>query len=291
MPDRRRRIIVLGGALAALPALAQGKPPRIGVLLAASLDGPDAPGFLHELREGLRALGREEGRGYVLEVRGTVAQLVAAHCDVLVSETSSAAQALRQQAAGKPIVVAAAAERPQDGLTGLMAFDPRQNAALVDLARELVPRAHIGLLYDPARPAAAPPELERLELAGAADVPRFAERLAASPADVLVVAAQPGLVALREPIVRECLAAGVPVLGPDASFAELGALASYGCDVAANFRAAAGYVDRILKGAQPGELAVEPPRRFELVLNVKAARALHLELPRDALLRADRVIE
>lgn len=300
MADRRRRLLVLGGALAGLRLARAAPPARLGLLLAGPRDSPESRLFLHEFREGMREHGRDGA--YVISVRSyaheepriarAVEQLVAVRCDVLLSETSAGAAALQRRARGTPVVVAAALERPEGELTGLMAVDSRISAQLVALARELLPRgSRLGFLCDAGRAAEAPPELERLELAGAADLPRFAERLAASQADALVVAAHPRLFALREPIVREALEAGVPTLAPAAAFADLGALASHGCDVADNFRAAAGFVDRLLKGARPGELPVAPPSRYELVLNLRTARALHLELPNDALLRADRVIE
>ena len=271
MPDRKRRMLVLGSALAALPgarAAAPGRVPRVGLLLAGTAEGSKSRLFLRELREGLREVGRDEGRGYVLDVRSYAA------CDVLVSETSAGARALKRAAPRTPIVVAAALERPVGQATGFMRLVATLDGKLTELAHELLPRAK-----------------RLVDLQAPADLARLGDRLAALQADALVVAADARLFAMREAIVREALAAGVPAFGPAAEFAELGAVASYGCDVAANFRAAARYVDRLLQGAKAAELPVGPPQRFELVLNLKTARALHLELPNEALLRADRVID
>ena len=305
MPDRRRRMLVLGGALAAMPL---GRPdtttraPRVGMLLAAWAEAAESRLFVHEFREGLRELGRAEGRGYFLTVRSygrenariasAAQRLRAARCDVLVSETSAGARALESGAGGTPVVVAAAVDRPVGQVTGVMAFDKRMDGELVELAHDLVPQAtRVGFVCDPAGTRDMPPEVTPIELSTPAGLPRFGERLAALQADALVVAADARFFAMREAIVRKALAAGLPTFGPAAEFAELGALASYGCDVSANFRAVARYVDRLLRGAKPDDLPVEPPQRFELVVNLKTARALHLDLPGEALLRADRIIE
>lgn len=302
MANRNRRRLLLGGA-AVLPVLAFGaaKLPRIGVLLAGPADGDESRRFLQEFREGLLELGRARGRDYALAVRSygnepsriaaAAARLDAERCQVVVSETSAGAAALHAKAPGVPIVVAAALDPLGGQVTGIRRFDSRQDAKLAQLAHELFPRAaRLCFVCTPAQ-RLEDPESVRLELGGAAEMPRLAERLAALQADALVIAADPRLFALRDPIVRASLAVGVPAFGPAGEFADLGALASFGCDLGGSFRAAARYVDRILKGASPSELPVETPSRFELVLNLKTARALHLELPSEALLRADRVIE
>ena len=160
---------------------------------------------------------------------------------------------------------------------------------LIELAHQLLPRAkRIGFLVNPAHAAAKSHgevakrsakthgfELVQLELRAATELDEFAERLAAAQAQALVVSADVLLFNLRERIVRAATRAGMPTLG----------------DVAANFRAAARYVERILKGAKPAELPMEPPKQFELVLNMKTANAFRITVPKAVLLRADRVIE
>lgn len=306
MANRNRRRLLLGSA-AALPAVAftglvrSAAPPRIGLLLSGPADGADSRRFLQEFREGLRELGHSRGRDYILAVRSygnepahiarAAGQLVAERCNLLVSETSAGAAALKAKAPSLPIVVAAALDPLGGQLTGIRRFDSRQDAKLAQLAHELFPHADRLCFICTADQRLEDPESVRLELASAAELARLAERLAALQADALVIAADSRIFAQREPIVAASLSAGVPALAPAAEFADLGALASFGCDLAGSFRAAARYVDRLLKGASPADLPVEAPGRFELVLNLKTARALHLELPNDALLRADRVIE
>lgn len=301
-----RRRLVLGAAAAAWPVLAawparraaaQSRTLRVGLLVSEAAEGAPAHRFVHEFREGMRELGREEGRNYSLQVRGyanertamalAAGQLAAARCDVVVAQSSAGAAALKGRTK-VPLVVAGAAgpESPAGQVSGLLLFDAGLPARLTELARALLPRAkRWAFLCDPAHGAACAADALRVE------APRLAEQLPASQADGLIVPGNAGFFAAREAIVKGSLAAGLPALGPAAEFAELGALASYGCELAANFHAAARYVDRILDGARPADLPFQAPSRFELVLNMKTARELHLVLPSEAILRADRVIE
>jgi ABC-type uncharacterized transport system substrate-binding protein len=321
----RRQAIVAVLALAAAPAHAQ-KVHRIGLVLAGQATAPDARRYLRAFTEGMSELGYEAGRNLVLDVRyyggdrNRIAvladSLIAGNPDVLVADVSRTATVVKERAETIAIVVAsgldpvgeglaASLERPGANVTGLTSFSPAMYDQLVELAHKLLPRAkRIAFLVNPGHAAAKSHEeaarrsakvhgveLVRLELRALAELDEFAERLAAAQAQALVVSADVLLFNLRERIIRAATRAGVPTVGVLPQFAARGAVAAYGPDVAANFRAAARYVDRILKGAKPAELPMEPPKQFELVLNMKATNAFRITVPKAVLLRADRVIE
>ena len=321
----RRQAVLAVLALAAAPVHAQ-KAHRVGLVIAGQSTGPDARRFLRAFTEGMRELGYDEPRNLVLDVRyyggdrNRIAvladSLIASNPDVLVADVSRTAAVIRDRTETIPIVVAsgldpvgeglaASLERPGANVTGLTSLSQAMHAQLIELAHGLLPRAkRIAFLVNPGHAAAKSHEevarrsakahgleLDRLELRAAAGLDDFGERLAAAQVQALVVSADVLLFSLRERIVRAATRAGVPTLGVLPQFALRGALAAYGPDVAANFRAAARYVDRILKGAKPGELPMEPPKQFELVLNMKVANAFRITVPKAVLLRADRVIE
>ncbi len=179
------------------------------------------------------------------------------------------------------------------------------HAKLVELTRELLPRAkRFALAINPAHAlaksseataahAASVLELEMvtLKVSGASDLEQFANRLSIARADALVIATDAVLFSLRDALVQAALKARVPSVALLPEFAASGAVASYGYDLAGSFRGAARYVDRILKGAKAGDLPIEQPTQFQLVLNLKTARALGITVPQSVLVRADRVIE
>jgi putative ABC transport system substrate-binding protein len=324
----RRRIVLAASAalaLAAAPVRAQ-KVHRVGLVLAGQASSAEARRFLRAFVEGMRELGYEEPRNLVLDVRyyggdrNRIAvladSLIASNPDVLVANFASTASVLKESTSTLPIVVAsgldpvgeglaASLERPGENVTGLTSLSQAMHAQLIELAHSLLPRAkRIAFLVNPAHAAAKSHEdtatrsakahgleLVVVGLRAAAELDGLTERLAAAQAQALVVSADVLLFTLRERIVRAATRAGMPTLGVLPQFAARGAVAAYGPDVAANFRAAARYVDRILKGAKPGELPMEPPKQFELVLNLKTANAFRITVPKAVLLRADRVIE
>ena len=321
--------MLVGGALAAGPLSAvgqQGRVHRVGFMIAGSAESADARRFLREFTEGMRELGYEAGRNYRLDVRyygndrGRIAvladQLVALKPDVLVANVSSTASILKDRTSEIPIVMASAIDpvgeglaatlaRPGGTVTGMTSLSQELHGKLVELSRQMMPRLkRLGFLVNPGQLLAKSHEavaaraakalgldLVHFEVRHARDVDRLADQLSAAQADALVVAADLLLFNLREHIVAAALGAGVPTIAVLPDFARRGALATYGPDVAANYRGAARYVDKILKGAKPANLPIEPPTQFELVLNMRTALALHITIPKEVLLRADRVIE
>jgi putative ABC transport system substrate-binding protein len=325
---KRRALIQISlAALASfvLSARAQ-RIPRVGFVIAGGLESADAKRFLREFTEGMRELGYQDGRNYVLDVRYygndrnrilvLADQLIALRPDVLVANVSSTASILKDRTSEIPIVMATAIDpvgeglaqtlaRPGGNVTGMTSLNQELHAKLVELSREMMPRVkRVGFLVNPGHGLAKSHEavamraakelrldLVHFEVRHARDVDRLGDQLAAAKADALVVAADLLLFNLREHIVEAALEAGVPTIGVSPDFARRGALAAYGPDTAANYRAAARYVDKILKGAKPGELPIEQPTQFELVVNMRTANALRLTIPKELLLRADRVIE
>ena len=327
MRGSRRRILgALGGSMAGL-ALSP-------VLRAQQARGRYRIGFVHaaddrlgrEFLEGMRELGYEEGRHYVLLARyyegnraripSIADELIALRPEVIVADTAGTAAFIKARTASIPIVMASGIDPVGDGLahslsrpggnvTGLASLGEEQHAKVLEVLQLLMPKARrIAFAVNPDRALAASwqsaatraarslgMELVPVVLRARWDVETLTERLASMRADALVVSADGMLFGLREELVKAGLAAGVPTLSLLPEFAPPGALATYGPDLAANFRGAARYVERILKGASPAELPIEQPRQLELVLNVRTAKALRIAIPQAVLLRADRVVE
>lgn len=325
---KRRAFFVSAGILLANPPALLGqraaRPHRVGFVMGS--ENEDARRFLRAFIDGMRKHKHQEGRDFELRVRyyGTeraripalADELISWPVDVLVANISSTAAILKNKTSTIPIVMITAVDavaeglvqslaRPGGNVTGMTSFGPAQHAKLVQLARELLPRARrIALAANPshalsksyvevAAQAAKAHELEMvtLEVRSAADLARFAEGLSTARVDALVVATDGVLFNLRERIVQEGLRARVPTIALLPEFVGPGAVATLGYDIAGNFRGAARYVDRIVRGAKPAELPVEQPTQFELILNLKSAKALGIAIPPALLVRADRVIE
>jgi putative ABC transport system substrate-binding protein len=299
--------------------------PRVGVLTPAASD--QSPIFA-AFRQGLRELGYAEGRDIVLEFRcasgdyGALARLAAdlvrLPVDVLVTDGGAAVEIAAAAAAGTavPIVMgtssadpvalglAASLARPGGRVTGFTLQASELNAKRVDLLRAAFPDATaLTVLLNPAnagsdlyfrvtREAARSLGLTvaRLDI-GSAEALRAVSPQAIDPAGVLLVVPDAMLWNHRRGIVALAAAARVPALYPEREYAEEGGLIAYGANVPDNFRRAASYVDRILKGAAPGELPIQVPVKFDFVVNLKTARALGIAIPPEILARADEVIE
>jgi putative ABC transport system substrate-binding protein len=308
----RRRALL---ALAFLPFVARGQPARrpyyrIGFVAAAE------DRLTREFVEAMKDLGYEEGRHYALVLRAAPEELLALQPDVLVANASSTAAALKAKTATIPIVLAGATDpvaeglaeslsRPGANLTGMTSYSQALHARLVEFANVLLPGAkRMGFVVNPdhllaqgyeavARRAArrVGVEIVAYPVRAGWDLERLGEQLARAQVDALLVSADAALYSLRERLVKAALDVGVPTISALPDFAEPGALATYGHDPAANWRRAASYVDRILKGAKPAELPIEQPTQFELVVNMRTAAGLGIVLPQATLLLSSRRIE
>jgi putative ABC transport system substrate-binding protein len=321
-------LVLLGGSLLVAPALARAQPAgrvaRIGFISPASASDPRMQGLLEALRQGLRDLGYVEGRNLAIEPRwadehydrlpGLAADLVARRVDVIVAVAVPAIRAAKEATRTIPIVMAAVVDpvatglvaslaRPGGNVTGLSTMGPEITAKQVEMLKQIVPRAAlVAVLWNPANPGNRPQlsatesasralgmRLQSLEARTPADFdPAFAAMIR-QRADALIVLADVMLNDNRSRLVELAAANRLPtVYGQDAGG---GGLLSYSANTRDLFRRSAGYVDRILKGARPGDLPVEQANTFELVINLKAARALGLTVPPSLLHRADHVIE
>jgi putative ABC transport system substrate-binding protein len=320
------RILALALALLSAAGAVQAQPAsparRIGVLL---YDGAP-PGFLEAFRDELRALGHVEGRSLTLEIRnasgrtgrlGALAdELVRLKVDVVVALNTPAAQAAKKATATIPIVMARAGDPVRSGLvpslahpggnvTGLSYNNADLGPKRIQLLREILPSlSRVAVLSNSDNPGHTSqiPELERasselgiklqgLAVRGPADFPAAFHAAARARAEALLVLDDTTFTRHRGEILRLAAAHALPVVSRYRDFAEAGGLLAYGPSLPAVYRRTAHYVDRILKGAKPSDLPIEEPTEFELVVNLKAARALGLKIPRSVMLIASHVIE
>jgi ABC-type uncharacterized transport system substrate-binding protein len=285
---------------------------------------PARPGARAFVRA-LRALGYVEGQNLVLERRSAegrferfgdiVRELVGLKCDVIVASASRIAPEARRVTTTLPIVVVVSAEpvefglaanlaRPGGNVTGLTSdAGPEIEGKKLELLKAAVAKTtRVAVLvsrfnwerpYGQSLRAAAPALGVRLLHAESApnDYTRAFEVIARKRADALFVGIDADLFANRHRIVDFATRRRLPLMGYSREFVEAGGLISYGVNLDDLYRRAAGYVDRILKGARPGDLPFEQPTKFELVINLKTAKALGLTIPQSVLLRADQIIE
>ena len=324
--DRRHFLLTsLAGALAVpLAAEAQqaGKVPRIGILL---YDGAP-PGLLATFRERLRDVGYVEGRNVSLELRNAQGrkeqlalladELVRVKVDIILAVNTPSALAAKEVTTTIPIVITRIADpvksglvaslaRPGGNVTGLSFMQPEQNAKRIELLREILPGfSRLAVLFNADNPGATlnAAEQERasaqmgltflpLPVRAPSDFPGAFEAAARARAEVLDVLDDTRPTHHRAEILRLAAKHALPVGSIYKNFAEAGGLFAYGPNLPAVYRRAAYYVDRILQGAKPANLPVEQPSTFDLVINLKTAKALGLTIPPSLLARADQVIE
>jgi putative ABC transport system substrate-binding protein len=322
--DRRTWLVGFPGLLAApLAADAQpaGKNPRIGILRPGSPPDP----LLDAFRQGLRELGYDEGRNISIEYRwaegkderlpGLAADLVRLKVDVIVAGVG-AVEAAKRATTTIPIVMpvsndpvrvglVASLARPGGNITGLTSLSRELPGKWMELLKEALPRvSRVAVLWDPAgdpgqvstSEAAARSLGVRLHVLKVGDrtagfEPAFAEARK-NDAEALIVLGSPFFYVHRTRLVELAAKHRLPTIYAQREFViGAGGLMSYGADYGHQFRRAATYVDKILKGAKPADLPVEQPTKFELVINMKTAKTLGLTIPASVLTRADRVIE
>ena len=324
--DRRTFLGTLTGGLLAAPLAAeaqqQEKIPRLGVIGERSPTDP----FVAAFRQALRELGYVEGRNVVVEVRyahgaldrvpSLAAELLRGQIDVLVVGGTVSAQAAEEATTTVPIVFALAGDpvgsglvasfsHPGGNVTGISNLSPGLLPKQLELLRAAAPKvSRVAILYNPVNPATAHALAETREAARAMGVEL--QMLAVRKVDELSGAFAAltrwragGLLVVSDPVVgnnlaqlsREATRRRLPAMYSRREFVEVGGLMAYGPSYEDNYARAATYVDKILKGARPGDLPVEQPTKFEFVINLKTAKALGLTIPPSLLQRADQVIE
>jgi putative ABC transport system substrate-binding protein len=318
--------LALGIAAAPLAAGAQQPPkiPRIGYLGPSSLSS--GASLLESFRRGLRELGYVEGQNIFIDYRwaegrpdrfpALAGELIHLRVDVIVTWSNAAVAALQQATRTIPIVVAAMGDpvgsgfvasfaRPGGNITGFSALSEELAGKRVELLREAVPKvSRIAVLAVSQTPAqrtqwreiqAAAQALkvspQRQEVAGPDGIEHAFASFIKGRANGLIVLPHAVTIAHRTQIVGLAAKHRLPGLYPNSLFVEAGGLMSYGTNLSDLHRRAATYVDKILKGAKPADLPVEQPTRFELVVNLKTAKALGLTIPQPFLIRADQVIQ
>jgi putative tryptophan/tyrosine transport system substrate-binding protein len=325
---RRSFVALLGGVVAAWPFAARaqhgGKIPRVGFMgnstaaLEANLIGP--------FREGLREHGYEEGRNLDIVFRwaegryerfpALIAELIAADVDVIVTAGTPAALAVKKATSTVPVVMAAIGDpvgsgvvqnlaRPGGNITGLSAIAPDLEGKRLELLREVVPHlANVAFFLNPANEFHTVSMRQALTAAQALNIrlqprevsksedlePALASIIKEKP-DGLLILADRVFLHNRQRMMDFATEHRLPSVNAYRELVEAGGLMSYGPDYGEMHRRAADYVDRILKGARPGDLPVEQPTRFTLIVNLKAAKAIGLEVPPTLVARADDVIE
>jgi putative ABC transport system substrate-binding protein len=327
--DRRTFLAGTGAVIFAAPLAAEpqqaGKVWRIAYLgnSSAALESELVAAF----RQGLRDLGYVEGRNIVIEYRwaegqydrfpGFIAEAIQSKVDIIVTAGTPAILAAKEGTRTIPIVMAVIGDpiaagvvpslaRPGGNITGSTSMTPEIDGKRLELLKELVPRvSRVAVLWNPANPnnaarlkgmqaAAQALRLTLEPVVGAADGQQLDKgfgEIVAARAEALIMESDRALLAQRARIVDFAAKRRLPALYAYREFVEGGGLASYAPSYPAMFRRAATYVDKILRGAKPADLPVEQPTKFDLVINLKTAKALGLTIPSSLLGRADEVIQ
>jgi putative ABC transport system substrate-binding protein len=327
---RRRAFISLLGGAAAWPAWARAqlteRVRRIGLLMAFIESDQEGQTIAATFREGLLKSGWTEGRNIRIDtrwaggdldrVRSLATELVALAPDVIVTGGASYVTALLQATRTVPIVFATATDpvggglvaslaRPGGNVTGFTLFEYGTSGKWLELLKEIAPGVtRAAVIQDPsitsgtgqlaAIQAVAPSlgvELTPVDVREASGIEHSIAGFTQGSDCGLIVTISPLAVRHRELIIALAARHRLPAVYPERPFVVAGGLISYGLNYAGQFRQAAGYVDRILKGEKPADLPVQAPTKFELVINLKTANALGLQIPDKLLALADEVIE
>jgi putative ABC transport system substrate-binding protein len=328
---RRRDFITLVGAAAAWPIAARAqlgeRMRRVGVLMQSDETDPVVKAQLGFFVQGLRSLGWIDGQNLRLDVRwsggdaehtrANATDLIALSPDAILSATTPALTALVRQAPTIPIVFVLVSDpvaqgfvsnlaRPGGNITGFASYEFSIGGKWIDLLKQVVPAlTHVSVVFNPdtspqnnfllaAIKSAAPALGVDVIAAPVRDVgglERAIEAESRLPHGGLVFPTDNFTQVHRQLTVDLVTRHGLPAIAWERAFSETGVLMSYGVDVDPTLRQAAVYIDRILKGAKPSELPVQTPTKFNLVINVRAAKALGIEVPTNLLLTADDFIE
>jgi putative tryptophan/tyrosine transport system substrate-binding protein len=299
------------------------KVPRIGYLAATSLS--NIPARIEAFRQGLRELGYVEGKKIVIEWRfaegkadrltGFAAELARLKVDVIVSSGSTATRAAKDATSTIPIVMSqdndpvgngfvTSLALPGGNITGLAALRSELSGKRLELLKEIVPRlSRVAVLGSSTNPGNAQSlrevelaaggigaQLQYVDVRGPKDLETAFQEASKGRADAVLVLAGPVFNSPRSRVVDLAVKSRLPAIYDRREFGEVGGLMSYGTSVVDLDYRAATYVDKILKGAKAADLPVEQPTKFELIINLKAAKQIGLTIPPNVLVRADRVI-
>jgi putative ABC transport system substrate-binding protein len=326
----QRREFIAGLGAAAWPAIATaqqgGRKRRIGVLLPSAADDAIYQTRIAEFLRGLHQLGWTDGRNVRIDIRWAAGdaglfseyagELVALEPDVLVAFSGAAVPSLQQMTRAIPIVFAIVVDpvgagyveslaRPGGNVTGFTGFDYALAGKWLELLKEIAPRtARAAVLRDPttaggpaqfgAIQTVAPSlgvELRPIDVRNPGDIERAITVFAASPNGGLIITGSAAATIHRQLIIALAARHRLPAVYYDRYYVTGGGLSSYGPDLLDLCQRAASYVDRVLKGEKPADLPVQAPTKYELAINLKAAKALGIEVPPKLLALADEVIE
>jgi len=327
---RRREFITLFGGMAAWPLAARAqqseRAPLIGVLNPAASEDAVFQARIGAFQQELARLGWTIGRNVRIdirwattdaaEIRRQAAELVALAPNVILSAGDSTVPPLLQATRAVPIVFPVVTDpvgagyvdslaRPGGNITGFMNLEFGVSGKWLELLKEIAPTVtRVAVIREPANPsqtaqfgaiqAVAPPlrvEVIPVNMRDAGEIERSVETFARSPNGGLIVTASGAAVHYRDLIVTLAALHKLPAVYLERFFVAAGGLISFGADLIDNYRHAAGYVDRILKGEKPAELPVQAPTKYETIINIKTAKALGLTFPPAVLARADDAIE
>jgi putative ABC transport system substrate-binding protein len=326
---RRRDFIALVGGAAASPFVARAQQSehmrRVGVLVSSSPD-QESRARVTAFLQALERLGWITGRNVHIEIRWAAndphlfhqysEELVAFTPDVVLAVTSASVAALQQVSKKVPIVFAGVIDpvgagfvnsmaRPTSNATGFTAFEYSISGKWLELLKEFEPKlTRAAVLRDPAlaagigqfaviqsMAASAHVELSAIDSRDLGETERALNAFAQEPNGGLILTASPSSFAYREPITSLAIRLRLPSIAPFRYYTAAGSLASYGPDFFKDFSRAAGYVDSVLRGTKVAELPVQAPTSYELVINIKTAKQIGIEVPIALLSRADEVIE
>ena len=305
-----------------------GRARSIGVLMGYAESDPEGQAFVAALREGLQRLGWTEGRNFRIDFRWARAsdvdsmqrfakELVALQPDLIVSNNTPTTAALLQQTHTIPIIFVTVADpigsgfvanlaRPGGNATGFVTTEASLGGKWAELLKEIAPRvARVAFLFNPTTATYAdyylnplkavapslPLEVISAPVRETSELESVVTAQSREPNGGLIVMPDTFMIAHRAEIVTLAARYRLPAVYPYRYFTELGGLLSYGDDLTDNFRRAPTYVDRILNGTKPSDLPVQAPVKFDLVINLKAAKALGLDVPLHLQQIADEVIE
>jgi len=327
---RRDFVKVIAGCAAAWPLVVRAQEVervrRVGILMNVTAEEPEAQSYIAAFQQGMQELGWSVGRNLRFDLRWGggdadrtrryAAELAALSPDVMVAAGGPVISAMQQATRSVPIVFAQSIDpvgagvvsslaRPGGNVTGFTQFEYGLSAKWPELLKEIAPEVkRVGVLRDPANPAgigqwaiiqaaaaAAGMEVVPIKVRDPVEIERDVAAFAREPNGGLVVPVSSNAVRHRDAIIKSAAQHRLPSVYAYRHFVAAGGLISYGPDLLGQYRRAAGYVDRILKGEKPANLPIQAPTKYQLVINLKVAKVIELTVPPAILARADEVIE